>query len=543
MPQRIAYRFSPVTPSADFPSTFNVGRWTADSSLDQLALDGQAVKLEPRTMRLLVTLARAGGSVVTTEHLLDAVWPGLVVTLGSLYEAVAQLRKVLGPEHVATIPRRGYRLVAPVSAAAITDRGESGSRPASNETSASKLGPRSISVLPFRLRNVPEDHAFLRESLTEDLIAELSLQPSLVVVARGTMLSFVNSKTAPADICRDLGARYGVEGLIEVRGTRLRVTAQVIDAVHGTQTSADTIELALSAWPETGSLVIERLARALNFELFGQAARLSLAGGEVQLMAVTLATRSWIELFARTESMDSNDRAVDWAKQALARDPRLPLAFICLAFAEWRSAQFGWDDERPAELVRRAREHADRAIELDPGEPDAYYVSGLIAYSSGEVARAEEALRHCLRLSASHAPAHGLLALIRTRRGYPVEAGPLCERALALSPREPLRVVWYLARAWAALDMGDYESALEDSQRAMAVNPDFATCYVTGAAAAQQLGARQLAASWVEFLKTRTAFRSLRELEDRLPPATEPAHMRQMQQVIALLGDAGLPLQ
>ena len=178
---------------------------------------------------------------------------------------------------------------------------------------------------------------------------------------------------------------------------------------------------------------------------------------------------------------------------------------------------------------------------LDPREPDAHYVLGLVAYSLGQTARAEEALRHCLRLSGSHAPAHGLLALVRTRRGHPQEAAALCARAFALSPREPLRVVWHLAQAWAGLALHDYRAALEASQQAMAVNPDFGTAYLTGVAAAQQLGATDEARTWVGFLRERTVFNSRQAVRERLPAAREAAHREQMHQLLELLAAAGLP--
>src|SRR4051794_22004111 len=89
---------------------FHLGAWRVEPSLDTLRQGGQSVKLEPRTMRLLCVLARARGELVRTGDLLDAVWPNLVVTSGSLYEAIVQLRKVLGTEAVATVHRKGYRL-------------------------------------------------------------------------------------------------------------------------------------------------------------------------------------------------------------------------------------------------------------------------------------------------------------------------------------------------------------------------------------------------------------------------------------------------
>jgi len=485
-------------------------------------------------MRLLSVLAQTPGELVSTDQLMDSVWPGVIVTPGSLYEAIAQLRKVLGPDHVDTVPRKGYRLVAPV------DR-EAHQPPPAAEPAAATLGPRSIAVLPFRTRGLPDSHAFVSESLADDLIADLSRQPGLVVVARGTMLSYVGHALPPKEISRQLGVRYVVDGLLELRGPSLQATVQLVDTSQGTQSWADAIDLPLASWPDAGQLVSGRLARALNFELLDQSARTSAPSELGHPQAIVLATRSWLELFGRPETRQSNERASQWADEALALDPRSALASTCLAFCRWREAQFGWAGTPPQELLRQALAHAERSIDLGPRDPDAYYVLGLVAYGLGEAARAEEALRHTLRLSNSHAPAYGLLALIRTRRGHPEEAYELCNRAFALSPREPLRVVWHLSKAWAALAMGDYELALEESQRAMAVNPDFSTCYLTGAAAAQQLGATRSATAWVAFLRERTVFNSLQAVRSRLPPSSGDPHAKQIEQVVELLRQAGLP--
>jgi DNA-binding winged helix-turn-helix (wHTH) protein len=90
---------------------FTLGPWQVNVPLDTVSAAGAEHKLEPRSMRLLVLLAQAGGELVSADALLAGVWPGLVVTPSSLYDAVAQLRKVLGPEHIATVARKGYRLV------------------------------------------------------------------------------------------------------------------------------------------------------------------------------------------------------------------------------------------------------------------------------------------------------------------------------------------------------------------------------------------------------------------------------------------------
>src|SRR6267378_1635759 len=96
-----------------------IGAWRVDPTLDEISRDGTSVKLEPRTMGLLVCLAEHAGEVVSVEQLLDEVWRDVIVTPNSVYHAVAELRRVLGddpkePSYIANVLRRGYRLVAPV---------------------------------------------------------------------------------------------------------------------------------------------------------------------------------------------------------------------------------------------------------------------------------------------------------------------------------------------------------------------------------------------------------------------------------------------
>lgn len=97
-----------------------VGDWHVDPALDRISQGETTTKLEPRTMRLLLTLAQRPGEVVTSDELLSTVWKDVVVSPSSVYEGVAQLRKALGdqsdqPRYIETVPRKGYRLIADVS--------------------------------------------------------------------------------------------------------------------------------------------------------------------------------------------------------------------------------------------------------------------------------------------------------------------------------------------------------------------------------------------------------------------------------------------
>src|SRR5215469_5246796 len=106
-------------------AAFHIGQWRVDPALDEISRDGETVKLEPRTMQVLVCLAERPGAVVSVNQLLDVVWKDLVVTPDSVYQAVAAVRRALGddpkdPTYIANVPRRGYRLVAPVGVDAQT---------------------------------------------------------------------------------------------------------------------------------------------------------------------------------------------------------------------------------------------------------------------------------------------------------------------------------------------------------------------------------------------------------------------------------------
>src|SRR5450755_4141172 len=107
-------------PGRDTEGVLQIGDWTVSPSLDTISKGSEIQKLEPRTMRLLLCLADAAGEVVSVDRLLNEVWTGVIVGSASVYQAMSQLRKLLGdvdpkPTYIATVPRKGYRLVAPVT--------------------------------------------------------------------------------------------------------------------------------------------------------------------------------------------------------------------------------------------------------------------------------------------------------------------------------------------------------------------------------------------------------------------------------------------
>ena len=242
-----------------------VGSWRIDPQLGQMSRGTETVRLEARTLRLLMYLANRAGETVGIEELLDQVWSGVVVTQDSVYQAVTALRRLLGddakqPTYIVTVPRLGYRLIAPVHAA--------GEAPAS-AVSPPVLAPaprasvfrrlmlwsvvivlagaglvfwrtstepdaRSVAVLPFLdLTSQAMNEEYFADGLTEELIDRLSAEPGFKVPAASSSYFYKGKQLPPARIARDLGVAYLLEGSLRESGDTLRITARLTRAADG----------------------------------------------------------------------------------------------------------------------------------------------------------------------------------------------------------------------------------------------------------------------------------------------------------------------
>jgi DNA-binding winged helix-turn-helix (wHTH) protein/tetratricopeptide (TPR) repeat protein len=498
-------------------AVLTVGRWRVDPEADTLTLDGHTTKLEPRTMRLLLALAEQPGAVCTSDELLDAVAPGVVVTGQSLYQAIGELRAVLKAdtptgEFIVTVPRKGYRLVAPVARVAATPR-----QPTEAAiVDATAPTPRTIAVLPFDDLGLPPELAFVPELLLGDLVLELSRQPGITTIARGTMLSYRGMATPPRRVAEELKASGVVAGTVAPVSGGLRVSCELIDGTSNAVLASESVEVPSPSWPELAHRVVGRLVRVWRLELSEHAARALDAGGQPRASALELAMRAWVELYCRPQSRESNDRAWQWATQAVQQDPSIGSAWNALAYCEYRAAQYDWHTGEHGPLLAQAIAHAEHATTLSPADPDAHYTLGLALFTMGQRARAEASLKHCLQISASYAPAYGLLALVGTACGHPERAFELCERALALSPREPLRAIWHWGQASAASMLGRVDDSLRYSAQGIVANPTFPSCYLTAAVAALRMGRPLEAERYVAAVKP-TAFCSVERLRERIP--------------------------
>jgi len=230
-----------------------VGDWRIDPQLGQMSRGAETVRLEARTLRLLVYLANRAGETVSIEELLDQVWSGVVVTQDSVYQAVTALRRLLGddakqPTYIVTVPRLGYRLIAPVRAAvdepALTvppPLSGPGRRVMWGVGAALVAGlsvflwrfsttpdARSVAVLPFLdLTSQAMDEEYFADGLTEALIDRLSREPGFKVPAASASYFYKHKSLPPAQIARELHVNYLLEGSLRESGESLRIAARL----------------------------------------------------------------------------------------------------------------------------------------------------------------------------------------------------------------------------------------------------------------------------------------------------------------------------
>ena len=213
--------------------------WTLDVSQALLTKDGQPVTLRPKTFEVLLLLVENAGRLMVRETILDSVWPGISITEDSLTQCISEIRTALadGSQRIVkTIPKRGYVFALTVlespARSIETSQAPFASANASAEFRRDYSGP-IVCVLP--LANLSGDPAqeYLGDGITEDLIDGLSHFADLSVIARGSSFSFKGRALDVREIGRQLGVDYVVDGSVRKIGSRIRVTAQLVDAQSG----------------------------------------------------------------------------------------------------------------------------------------------------------------------------------------------------------------------------------------------------------------------------------------------------------------------
>lgn len=475
-----------------------VGDWVVDPALDTISRGGVVEKLEPRAMRLLLCLIDSEGGVVSIEQMLSEVWAGVVVSSASVYQAISQLRKTLGdtdpePTYIATVPRKGYRLVAPVQRVDPPVH-ESPAQPAPPKSRVSRLtsgilagllivglvsvawllihrhslsagSTISIVVLPFAdLTAEKQDQPFC-DGLTEELSNWLAQIPSLRVVARTSAFSFRGRNADVRDIGRALDTNHVLEGSIRRSGDHIRVIVQLIDATTGYHLWSAAYDRQVSDTIKIQEEISRSVAASLEIRLTPATAQRFAARANDNPQAY-----QWYLLarhYQQQRTAQSNADAIQLYRKIIAADPSFALAHVGLAYALLND---NWLQGRPiAEIAIEAQPLLDAALRLNANLSDAYAVRGALRAELSQSRAALKDLRQAAAMNPSDSLAFKELGrLFLLHEGQPRDALSNYTRAAELDPLDSLPQA---QRCVALQDLGQFAEAAAACARARALQP------------------------------------------------------------------------
>jgi len=418
---------------------FRFGDHVLDIERRELRRGTEPVALEPQVFDLLVYLLRNRGRVVSKDDLIEGVWGGRIVSDSALTTRLNAVRKAVndsGAEQrlIRTVSRRGVRFIGEVS----EDDEPEGAIDAARGATEPPIAPRlSIVVLPFvNLSNDPEQQYFA-DGITGDLITDLSRIPDMVVISRYTAFTYRDKPVDIRQIGRELGVRYALEGEVQRSGTRVRVTAQLIDAETDTHLWAERFDGDagdLFAWQDE---ITNRIAVALDLELVdAAAARPSERPDARDYILRGRAVR------LKPPSRENRTKAIAQFEQALALDQDSVAAQSWLAIELTARALDFMTGTAAADIVR-AEGLAERALAASPRSSVAHFAKGQVLRAQDRFDEAIPEYETVIALNRNWAHAYSHLGWCKFVTGAIEALIPAQEQAIRLSPRDPQIGLFY----------------------------------------------------------------------------------------------------
>ena len=424
------------------------------SEARQLIRDGTPVPLGARAFDLLALLVRHRDRVVPRREIMKSIWQGMLVGDNNLNVQVANLRRILGPKAIVTVPGRGLRFALEVT---------------TEDGAALPLPDRpSVAVLPFSNFGGDPDLDWMADGFVEDITTELSRFRDLFVVARNSAFVYRDMPRDLRLVGRDLGVRYVVEGSVRATAQQVRVTAQLIDAATGGHVWAESFDRDVAQHFTTQAQVARAIAGSLAPQIDRAEGQRTRAMAPENLTARGLAQRAWAVISAGDMAYDRGprDRAADLAEQALAVDPDLGLAWRVLAWVHWWHAYHATTPSVP-QTLRDGIHAANKAIAADPTDHHPRRLRGLLHFmnQAPEAGLAELRLAH--DMNPNCAVSLAWLGLYEGFYGDVSRGVPLAKAALRRSPRDPARASLLTVLGFAQFTVHNYSEAVTAAEAAL----------------------------------------------------------------------------
>jgi adenylate cyclase len=337
----------------------------------------------------------------------------------------------------------------------------------------------SIAVLPFQNMSGDAEQDYFADGISEDIITALSKLSQLFVIARKSSFTFKGRNVNTQEVGRSLGVRYVLEGSVRKSGNRVRITAQLIDAVSGGHLWAERFDRELIDIFDVQDDVTRHIVGALALNLTESDRQRITAEHTDNLEAYDCFIRGREQFRRLTKA--ANVQAKELFQRAIVLDQKFapPYAFVAIAHGldylnRWSAV--------PAQSLELAENNAAQAAALDDRYPYAHWA---LALTNLYMRRHDQAIREAERtisLDPNLAFGHEVLGSALTYSGRAAQALENFDRAMALDPYYP--DLWLHLKALAMFQLGRYDEAIGLLKRRLIRNPDtdisrelLAACY------------------------------------------------------------------
>ena len=487
-------------PEGDTITPFLLGTWLVEPDLNRLSDGDRVVALETRLMDVLTCLASRPGKIFSTDELLDSVWSGRAHADNTIYQAVADLRKVLGdaahqPRYIETIPKKGYRLICPVMPDAAHIEGSEiavdsptgwrrkGLMFVTSAVVASiavalvlmakpelrdrlmptNEGPRerSVAVLPFVDMSEDGSQQYLGDGVSEELIHVLSNLPDLHVTARTSSFAFRDSNEDIRQIGSQLNVATILEGSIRKDGDRLRVTSQLVDTRNGYHLWSKTFDQHSSDIFRIQNEIAVAVAKSFEYRELDALVTDERTAPTDDLQAYDFYLLGYHQL--RTSTPSSLMLAIQHFERAIEIDPSFARAYAGLSHT-YAARYWGEEDQ---ELLDKAESAAEYAVLLDDQSFEAYMALGTVRGLTRDFSGAEVMIRKAIALGTQgYAQPYLSLAHVISEQGREEAALEIVKNALERYPMSG-RVNHWLGHYYSTMPHGDWDLAFKYFEQAM----------------------------------------------------------------------------
>jgi TolB-like protein/DNA-binding winged helix-turn-helix (wHTH) protein/Flp pilus assembly protein TadD len=482
--------------------------------------NGRRLRLSGQPSQVLLILALRAGQLVTREELRLQLWPDetFVDFDHGLNNCINRIRDALGdsaasPRFIETLPKQGYRFIAPVEVMQEAEPAPSPAPPPPEEPQPVPVAPdsqpgpaalpesrrriptlrwllvaacvimivviglwirrgrqhaqtpiHSLAVLP--LKNLSGDPAqeYFADGMTEEVIGRLSMIRGLRVISRTSAMQFKDTRLSAPEIARKLGVDALVEGSVMREGNRIRVHAQLIRASTDEHFWSASYDRELGDALTLESEVAQTIAQRVEVTVSGEERARLVAARPVSPEAY----ESYLQgMFAKGNSRAEVEKRIAWFDEAIRKDPTFAPAYVGLA-AAYGALGTVFVGAPPSETRPKVINAARKALELDPDLAGAHVQLASIYMRQWKWAEAEAEYRRALDLNPNDAAAHDGLSDWLLCHGRMEEALAWARRARDLDPLGPSGHTI----GWTLLNAHRYDEAIREFRDVLAVRPD-----------------------------------------------------------------------